>query len=831
MKKLRYKRKVAFLLGLMLSLSPCVGNLEPAMVSYAYTARTATVNATNLNVRSGPGTSYSVVAKLSRGTGVTVINEANASDGALWYQIRFAGSNGAEVTGYVSNSYLKFPVTYNSDADFEAYLNAQGFPESYKPGLRQLHAQYPNWVFTAQKINLDWNTVIQNEAVLPRSLVHTGSISSWKSTADGAFDWSSSTWPGFDGASWVAASEDIIRYYMDPRNFLDDTYIFQFLLHTYDSSVHTKEGVASQIKGSFLENSVPGAAGSPGGGGSSPGDANSGIESGSSIGPGGSSSGGGNSGNSGSSGAGPGGSTPSTGGGTESNTGSPGSSSGNISLEAPGASVSKKYTDVLTTSIGPGAAPGSTNSSPSGSPQTSGSSSYVDIIMNAAVQSGVNPYVLAAMIIQEQGKGTSPLISGSYAGYEGYYNYFNVGAFQTGSSSAIQSGLLYASQSGSYGRPWNTPEKSIIGGAMYYGDSYVKAGQDTFYLKKFNVQGNNLYKHQYMTNIQGAASEAAIYSKAYSAELKNTALEFKIPVYNNMPDQACSKPQVDGSPNNKLSSLSVNGFSLTPTFNRDTQSYDLIVDTSVTAVTINASAIDSKAKITGSGNNQLQVGNNDIKVSVQAENGSVRDYIIHVVRQNNGPLDNGSVNPGDSGNSNSGNSPSGIGPGGTSGPGAGSNTDNGSSKAPSSGTPSSGTPGGSQVTIFPQGTEASKEGMGTVTIPGGDFSQISVGGGPGGGTDTVPQESQASDSTAQESQSPGEIDSAQNSKIPAVKTTMGDINGDGTVTVADLIRLQRHILGLEVLSGQNQLAADLNGDKKLDVKDVVLLQRAILDIR
>src|SRR5699024_3529974 len=140
------------------------------------------------------------------------------------------------------------------------------------------------------------------------------------------------------------------------------------------------------------------------------------------------------------------------------------------------------------TQSGPGvssAGPGATGSSSEGS--SSGQSiSYVDIIMNAGAQSGVNPYVLAAMILQEQGTaGTSPLISGTYSGYEGYYNYFNVEAYQSGSMSAIQRGLWYASQSGSYGRPWNTVEKSILGGAQNYGENYVKAGQNTFYLKKF----------------------------------------------------------------------------------------------------------------------------------------------------------------------------------------------------------------------------------------------------------------------------------------------------------------------------------------------------------
>ncbi|MEG0215658.1 MAG: cadherin-like beta sandwich domain-containing protein, partial [Hungatella sp.] len=387
----------------------------------------------------------------------------------------------------------------------------------------------------------------------------------------------------------------------------------------------------------------------------------------------------------------------------------PESGDNNVRLEAPGASISSRYQNRVTTAIGPGmtggpgvSSGGENPSAQSGSAPMSGSSSYVDIIMNAGIQSGVNPYVLAAMILQEQGKGTSPLISGTYSGYEGYYNFFNIEAYQSGSMDAIQNGLRYASQSGSYGRPWNSVEKSILGGSLVYGDTYVKSGQDTFYLKKFNVQGSNLYKHQYMTNVQGAASEGALYAKAYSEELKKSVLEFRIPVYQNMPDAISVKPTLDGSPNNKLAGLGVNGFALTPTFHRDKASYDLIVDTSVAQVTINAAAIDSAAVVSGAGNINLQSGNNDIKISVKAQNGSVRDYVIHVVRQQNGPTHDGSVNTGMTGGS-SGNTNSGTqsGPGG---PGVGLN----SGGSPSGGTTTGGSttgntetygPGGSNITI------------------------------------------------------------------------------------------------------------------------------------
>ena len=121
-----------------------------------------------------------------------------------------------------------------------------------------------------------------------------------------------------------------------------------------------------------------------------------------------------------------------------------------------------------------------------------------------------------------------------------------------------------------------------------------------------------------MTNVQGAASEAAVYSKAYNIDMKQTALEFKIPVYNNMPENPCSQPTGDGNPNNKLSGLSVDGFVMTPSFERDTREYNLIVDSGVTSIKVNASALNSASSVSGTGTIALQSGNNDIKVSVHS---------------------------------------------------------------------------------------------------------------------------------------------------------------------------------------------------------------------
>ena len=684
--------------------------------SYAYTGA-ATVKASSLNVRSGPGTGYSSQGRLAAGASIQIVGEQQGTDGNLWYQIQYTGSGGTVNTGYVSSLYVRLPVSYSTDADFEAYLTSQGFPESYKNGLRQLHAQYPSWVFVAKNTGLDWETVIENESVLGRNLVSAASISSWKSVESGAYDWNSSTWTGLDGGSWVAASEDIIRYYMDPRNFLDETYVFQFLSHEYNPSAQTREGLASMVEGTFLSGTTSSTGTSGGGTSYGPGGSSS---SASQKGPGASTSDrdavtgpgvqGSGSTSQGAASESPGGGSASQGssqpqsGSTSQGSGAsqsgPGGSSSDVSvsLEGPQASISVKERNRVAASVmlvGPGAEdssqpqaaqPGTEVQSPGTADTASGGTkTYVDILMDAASQSGVSPYVLAAMILQEQGKsGGTNLISGTYSGYEGYYNFFNVEAYQSGSLSPTEMGLRYASESGTSGRPWNTVEKSILGGAQNYGDNYVKAGQNTFYLKKFNVQGTNLYKHQYMSNIQGAASEAAYLAEAYTNELKSSALEFHIPVYSNMPEQASMAPTGDGSPNNKLSSLSVDGFSLTPTFSRDTESYSLIVDSSVSQVQVSAAAADQTAEVSGAGAISLASGGNDITVSVKAQNGSVRNYVIHVVKQEGGPTAG-------SGQTTASPAGSGASPGSSAGPGA-------SSGPGTSGGSSSG-PGGTNVTI------------------------------------------------------------------------------------------------------------------------------------
>lgn len=617
------------LLSLSLLLTPA-GTALNALPS-AYAAQAAVIRGTNVNVRAAASTSSQLVTSLGNNSAVSILGQTTGSDGKVWYQISAGG-----VSGYVRSDLVSTQsVAYTTDANFEAYLAQQGFPESYKAGLRSLHAQHPTWIFNAVQTGLDWNTAVAYELQGTSSLVETGSKSSWKSTDAGKFDWTTSSWPGFDGATWVGASQEIVAYFMDPRNFLDDSYVFQFAAHDYNPEIQTIDGLRSMLKGTFLEGQVAIDASSPlyAAAAAAQGlSASTNTMSGQTV------------------------TDASIGTATQTGSGEsllgyegPGAAGAANAADATQSSAATTITagnvlegtDSMSTSVMPGTSGPGMGSSAMGTTTSMNmmtgavTVSYADIIMEAAEQSKVSPYVLAAMIIQEQGtKGTS----GSISGATGYYNFFNVGAYAVSGMTAVERGLWYAAQSGSYNRPWNTPEKAIVGGALFYAQNYLAAGQNTLYLKRFNVQGSNMFKHQYMTNTAGAAEEGKSLGKAYNDTMRAGVLVFNIPVYNGMPETACPMPTKDGNPNNKLQYLAVDGFTLTPSFNLDTTSYTLVVDPSVQMVNVSAMAYHRAAQISGVGQILLDTPTKTVTITVTAQNGDQRNYQITISQAAGGQL-------------------------------------------------------------------------------------------------------------------------------------------------------------------------------------------------
>jgi beta-N-acetylglucosaminidase len=402
------------------------------------------------------------------------------------------------------------------------------------------------------------------------------------------------------------------------------------------------------------------------------------------------------------------------------------------------------------------------------------------------------------MMIQEQGTdGSGRSISGTVAGYEGYYNYLNIGAYKTDRfSSAVVRGLWYASGGDnggtSYRRPWNNAADSITGGAIYYGEGFVKVGQDTLYLKKFNVRGSNLYGHQYMTSVQGAASEGKHLAKAYDENARKSALVFKIPVFKNMPANPCPRPTGDGDPNYMLKSLSISGQSLTPTFSMYETSYSLIVSNEVTSVTIAAQALASTTTVSGAGTHNLNVGQNTLQVVTKAQSGATRTYTINVVRQE--PV----VTP----------------------------------PSPEPETPP-------VVTPTPEIDTTAYQVSSDKVITGlTDFKTLTVA--------TFKDKFSVSNGTIQVTTTSGTVkngslkvgtgdqirvyDNEGVLKYTYTIVIYGDTNGDGDISALDLLRVQKDILNISKLSGCYQSAADTNKKDGITVLDLLQVQKELLGL-
>lgn len=169
--------------------------------------------------------------------------------------------------------------------------------------------------------------------------------------------------------------------------------------------------------------------------------------------------------------------------------------------------------------------------------------SYINAILEAGKMHNVSPYYIVALAIQEQGKSGSTTISGTYAGYKGYYNIFNINASGNSKETIIKNALLYAKQ-----KEWDSLEKAINGGVEKISTSYIARGQDTLYLQKFDVDNTDkkLYWHQYQQNIMAAQNEGVTIRKTFE-EINSieSAYTFVIPVYENMPSIAQTRPLID----------------------------------------------------------------------------------------------------------------------------------------------------------------------------------------------------------------------------------------------------------------------------------------------
>ena len=599
-----------------------------------------------LYVRQEPNTSAKVLDKLFNGDVVTI--HALSEDGKM-YQV--TTHNG--IHGWCTAQYIRINKSYETEEEFEAYLTAQGFPEDYKVALRTIHAHYPNWIFEAKILPMTFAEAVAAESeVLKNSLNVNDYPEAWLSMEYGAYDWKNGAYVEMDSGGWVTPTTEIIAYFMDPRNFLDFTYIFQFENLLY-SDKHSVTGLTAILP--------------------------------------------------------------------------------------------TKY------------------------------DGYAQDILSAARDANVNAYHLATRMTQEGTK-----IDGTWPGYEGYYNFFNIGAYAHSGNGAVTNGAIYAKKQG-----WDTPYKCILGSAQQLGKNYIHRQQNTTYFQKFNVAGENLYNHQYMSNINAPSSESQIRAKKATAEELTGGISFVIPVYKEMPATPAPKPSETGNNNNFLDSLSVDGFTLTPTFNRYTMEYSVEVAKDTTQITIAATPNSQEVTATGIGTIQLHSGENLIPITVTATSGAVRTYTLSVFCEADVP------DPPDT------------------------------PVTPPTATP---TITGTTYTIGDAVTGVEPN----VTIA--DFiTALAV----KDGTAKV----FAADGTTEKAEgtlATGDTlkvyDNDGKACITLPVLIYGDVNGDGKISTIDLRMMRKHILETAAIEGLPLSAADVNGDGKISTIDLRMIRKFILGL-
>ncbi|MDD6879251.1 MAG: cadherin-like beta sandwich domain-containing protein [bacterium] len=99
------------------------------------------------------------------------------------------------------------------------------------------------------------------------------------------------------------------------------------------------------------------------------------------------------------------------------------------------------------------------------------------------------------------------------------------------------------------------------------------------------------------------------------------------------------KKVVNYSSDNNLKSLQVEGYDLSPSFSKDTKEYNVTLPNNVSSINIKATTNDSKAKVSGIGNIKVTEGTNKIVISVKAENGNTKEYIINATVKELDPIE------------------------------------------------------------------------------------------------------------------------------------------------------------------------------------------------
>ena len=158
--------------------------------------------------------------------------------------ITIPNNNTKNGTDLVLQKYTRGNNQQFSLGKIEFNINENKYP-NIKGQLESLKRKHPNWNFEILYTGLDFNYVVNEEYQRKRNcLVNTNTYQG---------EWIAKD--PYKSGAWYSASYNGIAYFMDPRNFINEIDIFQFLdLNKYERDSVTLQGIQEEVKGTFLNN-------------------------------------------------------------------------------------------------------------------------------------------------------------------------------------------------------------------------------------------------------------------------------------------------------------------------------------------------------------------------------------------------------------------------------------------------------------------------------------------------------------------------------------------------------------------------------------------------
>ena len=416
-------------------------------------------------------------------------------------------------------------------------LRDLGFPESYIDDLVDLHEKYPNWIFKPFNTGLTWSNAVSEERTPHKQQL----IEKWSGNATSMYCKCSTCYKNgnyviFEPSNWVAASESAVEYYMDPRNFLNESEIFQFESVRYNGT-QSQSGVETILKGTWMYDSNITYL-----------DAN----------------------------------------GKKQSINKKYSKAIMEASDKSGLSAyylaSKIRQEVGGATASAGGASGTVNGYKGiynyyninantgavdglawASVKSTGGGYYTNCVckIRSTPSTATNSNILYSSVPE----GTKVTILETTSKQSDGYKWYKVSLTANGKkyTGYIRSDLIdnVSESKPSYNRPWTSPYISIINGAQWIANNY--GDQFTGYLQKFNVNPDSgqLHSHEYMANVQAAAAEAkSTYSAYKNARILANTKTFEIPVFNAMPNESSNPVSVAKVTNLKISGYTANSVSL-----------------------------------------------------------------------------------------------------------------------------------------------------------------------------------------------------------------------------------------------------------------------------